>query len=420
MMRFQQYILFTLATARLSLLLVQAAAPRRAQDEALVAATISNELGWKIFSCLSGSSSRHNLIFSPVSLSTSLAIMYYGALGNSSREIRCEISSLLQPSSLPSQCSGSSSTMKENKSEVMDDKAAKECYCPPGPYFKALLSTFHVYNTTNATIDIANGIWHHGNLHSLFKRNVNNYFSPELMTLHPKKPTMSASEINEWVNNITRGKISNVINAENIQESDKVFIFDVLYFRSLWATPFTADDYTKRFITCSACHGNNLNLTAEGSIDEVQFMEKEESVPYCEMSSLTAIRMPYTNNNISMTIILPKQLCTMRTTEDKLINSDLLQRINNCLLPLKVHIILPKFDLEQELPINSILSKLGLESLYYSSTGGFSTILQKSRNLRLSKVSHQSVLEVNEKGIDYFLPTKGLRYVLMNSYMFSI
>ena len=401
-MRLEQYFLLTLATAQLSWLVVHATnTSRRAQD----AADISNELGWEIFSCLSGSSAHHNLIFSPVSLSTSLAIMYYGALGNSSRQIRCEISSLLQSPSSPSQCSDNSH--KGNMSaDVMDDnstaaKYLQECYCPPGPDFRALLTSLRVYNTTNATVDIANGVWHHGHLHSLFKRNVKNYFRPELMTLNPKKPTIAASEINQWVNNITRGKISNVINAGNIQESDKVFLFNVLYFRSLWDTPFTADDYTKRFTTCSACHGNRLNLTAKGSSERVQFMEKEDHVPYCEMSSLTAIRLPYTNSNISMTIILPKQLCSIRSVEDELINSNLLQHINICLLPNKVDIILPKFDLKQELPINSILSKLGLSSLSYSSTGGFSTILQNSRNLQLSKMSHQSVLEVNEKGTNY-------------------
>lgn len=400
-MRLEQYFLLTLATAPLSWLVVHAAnASCSAQDEASIAATISNELGWKIFSCLSGSSAQDNLIFSPVSLSTSLAILYYGALGNSSQEIRSEISSLLQSSSSPSQCNTSADVM-DDKTAAAAAKHSEECYCPPGPYFRALLTSLRVYNTTNATIDIANSIWHHGHLHSLFKRKVTNYFRPELMILNPRKPTVSASEINEWVNNITRGKISNVINPDNIQESDKVFLFNVLYFRSLWATPFTADDYTKRFISCSACHDNRLNLTTEGSIEEVQFIEKVEHVPYCEMSSLTAIRMAYTNSNISMTIILPKQLCRMRAVEDELINSNLLQRINYCLVPRKVGIILPKFDLKQELPISSILAKLGLRSLYHSSSGGFSTILQKSRNLQLSKVSHQSVLEVNEKGINY-------------------
>ena len=389
-MRLLQYILNVAAIASFSLLLAGAA------DEASVAANTSNELGWKIFSCLSGSSSRHNLIFSPVSLAVSLGIMYYGALGSNS-EIRCEISSLLQLSSLPnSQHRDINHTMKEHK--PMDDKltAAKECYWPPGAYFKALLSALQTYSTNNATIDIANAIWHHGHLHSLFKHNAQNYFNLELMALHPEKPGIAAMDINEWVSNKTRGKISNIINAENIQKSDKLFLFNVLYFRSLWRKSFTSDNSSKYFITCLACHGNSLNLTAEGSVEEVKYMDKMEFVPYYEISSLAVIRMPYKSNNITMTIILPR-LCLLRTIEDQLINSDLLQHINRHLIPRKVHIILPKFDLDQEIPIDSILSKLGLDSLY-SSSAGFSTIMQNDPNLQLSKVSHQSVLEVNEKG----------------------
>lgn len=366
--------------------------PSPAQQEAAVAADISNGLGWRIFSCLSGSSTHHNLIFSPVSIATSLAILYYGALGNNSLEIRCAISSLLQPSNLPNWCSNSNHTVKENESIAVNEECSD---CPPGIYFKELLSALDVYNTTNGTVDIANGIWHHGCLHSLFKHNMKNYFSPDLMILNDEKPVTTASRINHWVSNATRGKISSIINDESIQESDKVFLFNVLYFRALWRVSFTSLNATKKFITCIACNDSNVQLTTEGSLEEVEYMEKTESVPYCKMPILTAIRMPYINRGISMTIILPK-LCSMKVVEDQIINGELLKYINNCLVPRNTHIMLPKFDLEQDLPINSIMSKLGLQSLYYE---GFSTILKNSTNLQLSKVSHQSVLEVNEEGM---------------------
>ena len=125
-------------------------------------------------------------------------------------------------------------------------------------------------------------------------------------------------------------------------------------------------------------------------------MEKMESVPYCKMSTLTAIRLPYLNKDVSMTLILPK-LYTMKAVEDQLINGNLLKDINDHLVPHTTHIatVLAKFDLEQKLPINSILSKFGLQSLY---TERFSTILKSACNLQLSKVSHQAVLEVNEEG----------------------
>ena len=397
----EHYIILLLIVTRLSGLLhaSHAAVDNTSKvDEAVTAAEISNGLGWKMFSCLSGSSNNahNNLLFSPVSIATSLAIIYYGALGNSSREIRCELSSLLQPLSVPSLCGD----IKKNKSVMMTNYKPNEvkCKCPPGAYFKALLSTLQTYNTTNSTIDIANGIWHHGQFHPLFKHSAKKYFKPRLMTFNPNKPIVAASMINQWINNMTRGKISNIINADSIRESDKVLLFNVLYFRGLWHTSFNASNSTESFITCKACHGNKVNITTEGSVEQVQYIEKMENVPYCEMpSTLTAIRMPYVNRDISMTIILPKKLCSLGSIEDQLINGDLLQRINNnCLTPRLIRIEIPKFELEQELPVNSILSKLGLQSHV-----GFSTILKKTRNLKLSKVSHQSVLKVNEEGIDY-------------------
>ena len=358
---------------------------RKVQPEAVVAADISNGLGWKIFSCLSGSSTRHNIIFSPLSIATSLAILYYGALGNkSSLEIRCGISSLMQPSNTSYWCS------KHTTNDSLDEPQCS-VDCPPGVYFRELLTTLDVYNTANATIDIANSVWHQGYLHSLFKHNVKKYFQPDLMTLHPEKPAIAALKINQWVANITRGKIPNIINDDSIKESDKVFIFNALYFQALWKISFTPRNGTVTFITCQACDGI---IDPVASFEEVEYMEKMESVPYCKMSSLTAIRLPYLNKDVSMTLILPK-LCAMKAVEDELINGNLLKDISDHLVPRKTHIMLPKFDLEQKLPINSVLSKLGLQSLY---TESFSTILKSTRNLQLSKVSHQAVLEVNEEG----------------------
>ena len=394
-MRIEQYILLIVilfSTMQLGLLLHLADSPHQAQEEAVVAADISNGLGWKIFSCLSGSSTHQNLIFSPVSIATSLAILYYGALGNNSLEIRCAISSLLQPPNFPNWCSDSNHTKKENESVAVDEECSD---CPPGVYFNALVSALDIYNTTNGTVDIANGIWHHGHLHSLFKHKIKKYFRPDLMALNPEKPVITASRINQWVSNATRGKISSIINDGSIQETDKVFLFNVLYFRALWHTSFTSRNVTDNFTTCMACIDSNIRLTTEGSLEEVEYMEKIETVPYCKTSILTAIRMPYIGKDISMTIILPK-LCSIKAVEDQIINGNLLKNIDNCLVPRKTHIILPKFDLEQTLPIDSILSKLGVHSLY---SEGFSTILNISNNLQLSKVSHQSVLEVNEEGM---------------------
>ena len=391
-MRLEQYILLAVvlfAAVQLSSLLHLPPPPRKTQlPEAVVGADISNGLGWRIFSCLSGSSSRHNIIFSPVSIATSLAILYYGALGNlsSAVKIRCGISSLLQPPNSSYWCSDQ---LAVNKS-MYEPLCSTDC--PPGIYFRELLSALDTYNTTDATIDIANGIWHHGHFHSLFKLNVKNYFKPDLMMFMPKKPASAASRINKWVTNVTRGKVPSIINDDTIQESDKVFIFNVLYFQAFWKISFTPHNATKSFKTCLACDGN---IAPEASFEEVEYMEKMENVLYSKMSTLTAIRLPYVNKELSMTIILPN-LCSMKAVEDQLINGDLLRDINNHLVPRKTHIMLPKFDLEQKLPVNSILSKLGLQSLY---SEGFSTILKNTRNLQLSKVSHQSVLEVNEKGM---------------------
>jgi len=367
-------------------------------NSAITAATISNELGWKIFSCASGSSDQHNLFYSPVSISSLLALMCYGAAGDTLREIN----NLLLPATQT--LSASRYGMSKHRCEL-------------GPYFMALLTALSKYNTANATIEIANSAWHIEELHAMFKLRGSKYFNLEEFPITDLSNSVElAAQINNWVEEKSHGKLTEFFDARDVKPNDGVYLFNVLYFVGVWAEEFSTGVHMNKFITCESCMNGSTSIVTERG---VEYMNLQSAVPHCNLMDsemLQAIQLPYADNNITMTIILPK-LCAMNHIVDQLTDSDLFQRISKCFdgqrqqyaLP-EVIIVLPKFKLSEDLPVQPILSNLGLQTAF-SSHNSFPKLLKDRESVYLSKMSHKAVLEVNENGKR--VVTCNIRYYLL-------
>ena len=350
-----------------------------ASNEATKAAMLSNELGWKIFSCAAGSSDQHNVFYSPVSISSLLALLCYGAAGDTLREIN----NVLLPA-----------------------EAYKSKYrCELGPSFMALLSVLGRYNTTNLTVEVANSVWHKEELHSMFKLRGKKYFNLEEILMDPSKPTELADQINNWVEEKSHGKLTDFIDPRNIKLNDGVYLFNVLYFVGLWAEKFNTGAINTKFTTCASCINGSADVVIERGVEFIEL--QTNTVPHCDLTTsdkLQAIQLPYADDNITMTIILPK-LCAMNEVADELTNSDLLQRIDKCFngqrqrstLP-DVHIVLPKFNLTDELPVQTILGNLGLRSAFSAPTA-FPKVLKDTKPAVLSRMTHKAALQIDENGI---------------------
>lgn len=342
-----------------------------ASNKAATAATISNELGWKIFSCAAGSSDQHNVFYSPVSISTLLALLCYGAAGDTLREIN----NLLLPAA--------AYTSKHR--------------CELGPYFMSLQTALGTYNTSNITIEIANSAWHRQELHAMFRLRGRNYFNLEEFLIDLGQPTEVANQINSWVEEKSRGKLTDFFDPRDIKPTDQVYLFNMLYFVGVWSKKFSTNVYMKKFTTCASCI-NGSDVVTESGVEYIKLVTNE--VPYVNLikeHQLQAVRLPYANGNVTMTVVLP-ELCAMNQVANQLAHSDLFQHIDRQLRPTPdLIIVLPKFQMSEDLPIKSVLSNLGLQSVF-TSPKGFPKLLKHSESLFLSKMTHKAVIKVDEEG----------------------
>jgi serpin B len=107
------------------------------------------------------------------------------------------------------------------------------------------------------------------------------------------------------------------------------------------------------------------------------------------------LELPYKGEDLSLVIILPRKRNGLENLKLAL-NSDKLNSAINELKLNAVNVYLPKFKIQQKYELKSALSK-NLILKAFSNEADLSRI-NGQKNLKVSKVFHQVVIEVNERG----------------------
>ena len=113
--------------------------------------------------------------------------------------------------------------------------------------------------------------------------------------------------------------------------------------------------------------------------------------------SASMLELPYTGDRLSLQILLPRKGNNLAALEQKLRTVDLQQLFDSNRGEEKVAVTLPKFKLEQTIPLTDHLQKLGMTDMFVGGKADFSAI-DGSRNLYVSEVVQKAFIEVNEEG----------------------
>ncbi len=306
-------------------------------------------------------SKTENLVISPMSLYQALALFGYGLNGDA----------LMGVMTYPKR-GGILSIKKENSKELL-------------PNGKAL---FHIKFNENVLSDdqvrIVNSIWGNSFL-SEYIQNVQKYLKAEAKPLPQNTKT-----INQWIEESTEGKISNML-TEKPTFSNDLFLVNAIYFKAEWFNEFQAYETHKA-----------LFKSFSGNID-VDMMFNKKYVDYYEDDKMQAIRLPYKRkkengweyekSNHAMTFILPKEHVVWSDFVEQLMVQDFyLNFLEN--MPVKIY--LPKFKLAYQ-PDNLVqtLKNMGLKPIF--ETGAFRGTKEGAT---LVEVAHKSIISVDEKGTE--------------------
>lgn len=315
----------------------------------------TNEFAFEFFKTLNNEAAQKskNVFVSPLSLHTALGMLLNGANGKTADEIQQTL-----------KLSGISTT------------EANQIY-------QKLMEALPQADS-KVTLGLANSVWYRNTfqpetdflttMKSWFKADVTSYTGSD------------ASPLNQWASDKTNGKIKKVL--DNIDPQMVMFLMNALYFKGDWKTSFSeklTSDYP-------------FQLT-DTQTKNVKMMFLEDNVRVGTRATYFAYELPYGNGQYTMTVIVPKdgnQVANLIANFSANEWSQLQESMKE--IP-KAKIGLPKFTLEYEVKLNSVLQTMGMPTAFIPGVADLTKISSKG-GLNVGFVKQNTFVAVDEKGTE--------------------
>ena len=297
-----------------------------------------------------------NTFYSPYSMSTALAMVYEGSKGNTAKEL-------------------------ENVFGYQTNSTSRH------------ESFSYLYKKLNnqkgdSKISTANALWIQKDypLLSEYRNAVKTFFGGESEQLDFANQTEnSRTSINIWVENNTQQKIKDLLPRGSIKNNTRFVLTNAIYFNGKWETQFDKE-LTK-----------DRNFTTEmGTIVSVPMMFQESKQKYAEVDNIQILQLPYTNNDLAMTILLPRK--GEMAQLEKSLTTDAIAKWQNQLREQKINIYIPKFKTESSYDMITPLMELGVKDLF-DSKADLSGINGRN-DLFVSGIFHKAYIDVYEEGTE--------------------
>ena len=192
------------------------------------------------------------------------------------------------------------------------------------------------------------------------------------------------TEINDWVSQKTKGKITDLIQPGVLAPATRLVLANAIYFKGRWAGEFEKQNTRKAPFTVSPAQKLEaplMNLTAD--------------FRYAEVEGLQLLELPYAGDDLSMVVLLPREMDGLKDMEDQL-NKPTLDRWLAQAFKQKVEVFLPKFKMSAQVSLAQPLAAMGMTDAF-SRNANFSG-MDGERDLFISAVVHKAFVDVNEAG----------------------
>lgn len=320
-------------------------------------------------------SANSNLIFSPISLQFTLAML--GSATNNSAILKQLNFAWHEPSTI------SINTINEQLTLRLKYIEHPSNSIPSATYFT-----------------LANGLFISNKYHINpdYRASISNYNATITNLDFTKRNAVFT--INNWVNKQTKRQISKVIDKLTDSNSTAMMIVNAIAFKGQWPKGYFNVKYTKRLPF------NGLNAKKP-----VLTMQQNKLKYYYEDDNLQAIYLPYESSKYALFILLPKS--QEKDALDSLLNKldiDYFNNINNGFfnppkgIPYSGTLFLPRFKIvydNQEL-LEKSKRLLGIDlNAATNKEATFNKALltdKQTPELIVSQIVHRAIIEVNEKG----------------------
>ncbi|XP_065155049.1 leukocyte elastase inhibitor-like isoform X6 [Paramisgurnus dabryanus] len=335
----------------------------------------NTQFSLNVFKKISEINTSGNVFYSPLSISSALAMVSLGAKGNTKDQI---LQVLCLNKSGPDI---ESADQQEDLIHSSYNKLMSELNEPGVPYMLSLANRLYGEKSYQF-ID-------------KFISETQKYYQAGLESVDfIKNSEASRVNINNWVEENTQGKIKDLLAQGIVNDLTDLVLVNAIYFKGTWEKKFLREDtFDQEFKV-------NKNETKP-----VKMMSQESKFPLIFIPEVNSqiLELPYVGKNLSMLIILPNEIEDDTTGLQKLEKTLTYEKLMEWTKPDKmsvenVQISLPKFKLEETYDMKNLLVKLGMVNAFDKGKANFSGM--SPQNLVVSEVIHKSFVEVNEEGTE--------------------
>nr|XP_028593700.1 leukocyte elastase inhibitor-like [Podarcis muralis] len=346
--------------------------------------------GLDLYKKLNRSDTCKNIFFSPISITSALAMVQLGARGSS----RTQMEEVLHfnrtlGSARPAASEGKMGLLV---SEPEGDTAA-QFSVEEGIYPEIKKLLFQLNNLSNDyELNVANNLFMQKGYEFLkqYLTRTKEIFGAIMQTVDFQNATEEArQEINLEVARQTKGNIKDLFPPGIIQPDTVLVLANAVYFKATWEHQFDPKLTTEREFKLNETESKHVQMMHQKGRFKLGYTMERDAQILC---------LPYHGKVLSMIIILPDDIGNLKQVENTMTSENLAHwTASENLTEENVEVYLPQFKLEESFDLNSPLQALGMIDVFDRSRADLSG-MAASNQLYLSKVLHKAFVDVDEVG----------------------
>jgi serpin B len=329
------------------------------------AAAATNAFAADLYSHLAGRGSKEkgNLVVSPFSIGSVLAMTSAGARGKTLEEME------------------------------------KVLHLPPEPHAAFHALTHHLTGGRAEIkrpyqLTVANAIWAQTGFpwEKAFLELTREHYGAGTIEVDFAESEAARKRINEWVAKETNQKIKELIAEGIITRLTRMVLANAIHFKGDWQyqfdkkltadAPFTRDDGTKADVPL-------MTQTGTFNYREVRMFVKRRG------ETVQVLELPFAGKELSMLVFLPDDTSGVHRLAQWL-TPDFLGAAD--LKPTALKVSLPRFTAESFLSLKPVLMDMGMNAAF--GAADFTGMSPKGKELFITHVLHKAFVEVNEEGAE--------------------
>jgi serine protease inhibitor len=309
-----------------------------------------NEFGFRLLRRLA-QDDNGNIVLSPYSIASALAMASNGAAGQTRRELH----ELLGAAAMQTAAFNKGNQNLRETLQSSDEKTR---------------------------LNIANSLWVEKSVKfkTPFLNDSKQFFNAPVQNVDMSS-NATVQRINDWTKQQTEGKIPQIL--ARLDPKTLMVLMNAVYFKGEWAAKFDAKQ-TK-----------NAAFHAPGGDKQLPFMTQSGEYWYLQNDSVQMVALPYKNDRFAMWLALPRgaklDVLLQKTT------AQTWQQWTQSAKPMPGTVKLPKMKIAGDQHLEKVLPSLGVPTAF-GGAADFSNMTGEA--VQIGQVKHKAVIEVDEVGTE--------------------